>query len=87
MDEDIRTIVLLDKTKPLRIVEPFYSTFSHALTPFIHFVEGNRLLQIASSIRNSEKQRYFTTKARVAVNFSHVGCATRVNLSEQDGLV
>jgi len=33
MDENIRSSVLLDKTKPLGIVKPFYCSFSHFTTP------------------------------------------------------
>jgi hypothetical protein len=32
--ENIRAVVLLDKTKPLRIIEPFHLAFCHCLYSF-----------------------------------------------------
>jgi hypothetical protein len=54
VDENIRTIFLLDETKPFAVIKPFYSTIGHTTTSsFLKNSQSLKLEDVLSVIRKS----------------------------------
>jgi hypothetical protein len=57
VDENIRTIFLLDETKPFAVIEPFYGTIGHTITSsFLKNSQSLKLEDVLSVIRKVLQQ-------------------------------